>query len=880
VQSTQSDGAGNYFFGGLAPLDLNGNKAPYLVRFTDPVGVFAQTVVDPSVTLSSRSANAIDLPLFVRTSVTGFAFEDVNGNGRRDPGEPGLAGGSVSLLNSSTNAVVQSTTTDGSGNYNFVGVGPILGAVPFRVGANPAGFVQTTPNPPDFVLTSNTPARVPVDIGLFRLASFSGNVFGDGNGNGALDGGEAGIPGRLVQLLNADTLAVVASTSTDAAGNYSLTAGVGRFVVRVTAPAGFVQTTPNAPAVTTTSGLATAGLNVGLFQLTAVTGNVFDDLNGNGSREAEPGLAGVAVELVSAATNSVVASATTDATGFFTIGGVGPGTYAVRQVLKPGAVATTPVSQTFTATSGTPSTFNFGSYQPTTVSGNVYEDLNRSNSNNAGDIASPGWTVQLTRAGGILVGSVLSNAAGAFSFGNLPPGTYTARVLNRQGFSVLNNGTQTVTVTSGTPVALAQVGVLKLGSLSGTVFLDSNRNSRLDSFERGLPGGVVQLLDGNGALASQTATDANGLYTFLGLASGTYTVKLLSAPPGFAFSATGQTSLTATTAVGSTSANNAVTGLNFGQVGRRRYALAADGGGGPRVQVYDAVSNTLLQDFFVYETSFTGGVRVAEADVNGDGIDDLVVAPGKGGGPRIRVLSGVDGSELYNYFAYEPTFTDGLYVTAADVDGDGYADIVTGTDSGGGPRVTVFGGKQGVVIADYFAYDPSFRGGVRIGAADTDGNGVAEILTAQGIGGTPQVKVFGGGNFRELGSFNAFDASYTGGLYLANAAADPATGRADIVVGSGVAYPSAPVVRTFDGTSFAAKAEVEAFVSGGSPDGYTGEVRVASFDRNGDNFPDIAIASGAGTASRLRFVDGKNFRQIGEEIQPFESAFLGGIFIG
>ena len=880
VRSTVTDGLGNYTFTGLFPLDLNGNAAPYLVELTAPLNSLAQTIADPAVTLRSSSANAVDLPLFVRTTVTGFAFEDVNGNGVRDPGEPGLAGGSVSLLNSATGKVVQSTNTDGAGNYTFTGVGPIFGPVPFRVGADPVGFVQTTPNPPDFTVTSNTPVTVPVAIGLFRLAAFTGTVFDDADGNGTFNTGEFGVAGRIVQLINADTLAVVASTVTDGNGNYALTAGAGRFIVRVPATGGFVQTTANPAAVTTTSGLTVPGGNFGVFQLTTVTGNVFNDLNGNSIRDAEPGLNNWTIELVNAATNAVVASTSTDATGFFSISGVGPGNYIVREVLQGGFVASTPATQTFSATSGTPTTFTFGNYLPTTIGGTVYEDLNRSNTFNAGDVPSAGWTVQLTRPGGILVASLLTNAQGTFSFANLPPGTYTARVLNRQGFIVLNNGTQTVTITSGTPAVLAQIGVLKLGSLTGTVYLDSNRNSRFDAFERGLVNGVVQLLDSTTRVVATATTDANGLYTFLGLQTGTYSVRLQTAPPGFGLTASGSTVLTATTSVGSTSSDNAITGLNFGLIGRRRYAVAADGGGGPRVQVYDALSNALLQDFFVYELGFTGGVRVAEADVNGDGIDDLIVVPGKGGGPRVRVLSGVDGSELYNYFAYEPSFTDGLFVTAADVDGDGFADIITGTDSGGGPRVTVFSGKTGVIVADYFAYDSNFRGGVRPGAADTDGTGVAKIVTAPGIGLSSQVKVFGGSNFRELGNFTAFDPSYTGGLYIANATADPATGRADIVVGSGIAYPTAPVVRTFDGVNFGMKAEIEAFPSGGSTDGYTSEVRVASFDRNGDNFPDIAIASGAGSSSRIRFVDGRNFRQIGDEVNPYEAAFFGGVFIG
>src|SRR5439155_516867 len=83
----------------------------------------------------------------------------------------------------------------------------------------------------------------------------------------------------------------------------------------------------------------------------------------------------------------------------------------------------------------------------------------------------------------------------------------------------------------------------------------------------------------------------------LGRRPGTYTVKLATLPPGFALSgakATGQ--YTAAVDTGSSSPNNNLTGLDFGMIGRKRYALGADGGGGPRVQVYDAVNGDLLSD--------------------------------------------------------------------------------------------------------------------------------------------------------------------------------------------------------------------------------------------------------------------------------------------
>src|SRR5262249_53548508 len=112
------------------------------------------------------------------------------------------------------------------------------------------------------------------------------------------------------------------------------------------------------------------------------------------------------------------------------------------------------------------------------------------------------------------------------------------------------------------------------------------------------------------------------------------------------------------------------------------YATGAGPGGGPQVNGYSA-SGTLLNAFFAYDPGFTGGVRVAVGDSNGDGIPDLLTAPGPGGGPNLRAFDGKTGAILRNFFAFDPNFTGGLYIAAGDVTGDGVADILVGADTGG-----------------------------------------------------------------------------------------------------------------------------------------------------------------------------------------------------
>ena len=103
---------------------------------------------------------------------------------------------------------------------------------------------------------------------------------------------------------------------------------------------------------------------------------------------------------------------------------------------------------------------------------------------------------------------------------------------------------------------------------------------------------------------------------------------------------------------------------------------------------------------------------MATGDLNGDGRADIITAAGPGGGPHVRVFSGATGGELMSFFAYNPAFRGGVRVAATDVDRDGRADIITAPGPGGGPHVRAFSGATGAEIASFFAYDPSFAGGL------------------------------------------------------------------------------------------------------------------------------------------------------------------------
>lgn len=230
------------------------------------------------------------------------------------------------------------------------------------------------------------------------------------------------------------------------------------------------------------------------------------------------------------------------------------------------------------------------------------------------------------------------------------------------------------------------------------------------------------------------------------------------------------------------------------------------GGGGPHVKVFDVQQGLLDRQFFAYPSGFLGGVRVAVGDVDGDSTGDIVTAPGPSGGPHVKVFSGKTGASIREFFAYAPAFVGGVFVAAADVNGDGRAEVITGADAGGGPQVTVFDLRASTpaVIANFYAYDPAFRGGVRVAAADIDGDGAAEVVTAAGRGGGPHVRVLKlsstpGGAPTALMNIFPEDPGYRGGLFVAASRDGAGTVRIVTTLGSSE-FCGSSFARTYDGS--------------------------------------------------------------------------------
>jgi hypothetical protein len=289
-------------------------------------------------------------------------------------------------------------------------------------------------------------------------------------------------------------------------------------------------------------------------------------------------------------------------------------------------------------------------------------------------------------------------------------------------------------------------------------------------------------------------------------------------------------------------------------------------GGGPHVKAFSD-SGTEIQSFFAYSASFAGGVRVAAGDVNGDGFADIITGAGPGGGPHVKVFDGQSGSELSSFFAYSSGVAS-VFVGAGDIDNDGFDDIITGTDTGASPHVKVFSGQTGGELRSFFAYSAAFDGGVRVAGGDVNNDDFDDIITVSSAGATPHVKVFDGITGAELRSFLA-DGTGNSGAFVGSGDVD-GDGYDDIITAADAG--AAPLVKVYSGQT---GLELRSFLAYSAT--FDGGVRVAAADINRDGFADIITGAGPGAGPHVKVFDG----QTGGELLSFLAygTFAGGVYV-
>ena len=423
---------------------------------------------------------------------------------------------------------------------------------------NTASFV----NPPEYDQNpNNNSAKASISV-KHRL---SGKVYYDANDSSSYTDGEEGFKDITVELLRPDG-SVVATTTTDADGNYSFTRlAAGDYTVKVTkagAIADLTQTEDPDATKDSTSGTVTlnAGnpvqenINFGYVKKHSISGTVYLDQNRDKTKDGgDIAQSGVTVKLVDAS-GAVVATTTTDADGNYSFTGLNDGTYTV-QVDKTGPLASTEQTEdpsgngdsrsqaiTFTRSDPDVTNVNFGYAEDYTVSGTVYYDKDRSETLNNGEPGFNGVTVKLLGEDGSVVATTTTQADGTYSFAKLPAGKYTVKVEPSDLLKKLeqtedpdgtkDNTSGVVQVGHDNPsVKNVNFGYATNYTIKGTIYRDADRSETLEDGEKLYQGVTVDLLDASGNVVATTTTDAHGAYAFTNLEEGTYKVRVRKEGP-------------------------------------------------------------------------------------------------------------------------------------------------------------------------------------------------------------------------------------------------------------------------------------------------------------------------------------------------------------
>jgi len=251
------------------------------------------------------------------------------------------------------------------------------------------------------------------------------------------------------------------------------------------------------------------------------------------------------------------------------------------------------------------------------------------------------------------------------------------------------------------------------------------------------------------------------------------------------------------------------------------------------------------------------GVNVAAADVDGDGYDEILTGPGPGAvfGPHVRGF-GADGAQLpgLSFLAYG-TNRFGVNVTGGDLDGGGIDELVTGAGPGAvfGPHVRAFG-YDGATVSpvpgvSYNAYGTP-RWGVNVSSGDLDGDGMDEIVTGAGPGSVygPHVRGWNvdGGTASPMNTVS-FQAYGTHKFGVNVAAGDiDGDGFDEIITGAGPGAVFGPHVRGWNVDG--GPVETISDISFFAFPYTEWGVEVGSGDVDGDGVDEVLAGSGPGAA--------------------------------
>jgi len=517
-------------------------------------------------------------------SISGYKFNDLDGNGAWDEGEDGLDSWTIYIdenENGEYDDGEPSVVTDSEGAYTFSGLE--IDTYIIRE-VQQEGWLQTLPSDNDnneHEVTLENADITDIDFGNmeeeFLNGSISGYKFNDLNGDGVWDEEEPGLAEWVIYVdenENGEYDDGEPTVTTDEEGYYEFTGlESGTYIVRETQQEGWLQTLPsdndNNEYEVIIEDADVVDANFGNQEeipeedptTFSVSGSKFNDLDGDGVWGGEEsGLAEWAIHIDendNGEFDDGEPSTVTDEDGYYVFIDLEEGTYIIREVQQAGWTQTAPdggkhtielvdedmtdldFGNQYTQTGGG----GGGEETPTfSISGSKFNDLNGDGVWDEGESGLFEWTIYIDENDNNEYDdgepTTVTDSEGSYTFTNLEEGTYIIREVQQEGWLQTlpsdNDDNEYEVAISDADVTDIDFGNMEEegsgGSILGIVFNDLNENGTQDEDEPGLGGEAVYLdLDRSGDQSEGdivVRTDEDGFFSIAGLPNGVYYVRM------------------------------------------------------------------------------------------------------------------------------------------------------------------------------------------------------------------------------------------------------------------------------------------------------------------------------------------------------------------
>ncbi|MBI2410297.1 MAG: metallophosphoesterase [Candidatus Kerfeldbacteria bacterium] len=295
-----------------------------------------------------------------------------------------------------------------------------------------------------------------------------------------------------------------------------------------------------------------------------------------------------------------------------------------------------------------------------------------------------------------------------------------------------------------------------------------------------------------------------------------------------------------------------------------------------------------LAGVFPFGKAFTGGVNMMAADVDNDGIDELIVSPQAKKNPEVRVYRYQASAKKFTlidlFEVFDKHYIGGVNIAVGNIDGVRGEEIVVGARSEK-PVIAVYRWSEKTLQMEEWlrkrAYDPIntdyYTGGFSLATGDMNFDGRDEVIIGSWSGGS-LIRAFAYQPKKQrlhlANEQQAFEDTFSGGVYVTTGNVNT-TPQEEIIVSPRSTHAEESRIRIF--TKPTQKKKMRMIADTAPVTGYTGGLHISVVDPNGDWKQELAVTQDTGSSYIFVYAKRKIGLKNTATYLAYDRAFTGGL---